>query len=190
MVRRFLVVARPRSRTSWLTTFLNAGGVVCQHDIIDICPGPAAYREAMNIAGISGAVDTGAVLVLPEILKEIPDLIVAIIDRPRSACEESMFQLGVNMDMDCYDVPMQLTKNLPNTLTLDHWELDDEAAVRGLWAFLTGLPFPKRWYEHCKHMHIELSKRFFDDFVARSQDPSLLRGWSIEPLLINRRFGT
>ena len=183
MSRRFIVVARPRSRTSWLATFLNAAGVVCQHDIVDICPGPAAYKEALNVAEISGAVDTGAVLVLPEILEAIPDCVVAVIDRPWEDCEVDMFRMGVDVDLSVYEEPMQAAKQLPGVLTVGYDELGSETAIRMLWAHLVGTTFPKLWYEHCRWMHIELSKQFFaEEFPRRAKNPDPLRGWSLEHL--------
>ena len=184
MARRFIVVARPRSRTSWLATFLNAAGAVCQHDIVDICAGPGAYREALNVADISGAVDTGAVFFLPDILVEIPGCHVAVIDRPRAECEEDMAKLGININMEAYDIPMERAKNLPEVLVVNYADLDAETTVRKLWCYLIGGQFPRLWYEHCRWMHIVPSKGFFNtEFIRRSRNPDAFRGWPIEHLI-------
>jgi len=184
MARRFIVVARPRSRTSWLATFLNAGGAVCQHDIVDICPGPLAYQEALNVAEISGAVDTGAVLVLSEILEAMPDCVVAVIERPRTACETDLLRAGVNMNMSVYDKCMDDAKELPGVLVVKYEDLDDEYTVRNLWQHLIGTTFPKLWYEHCRWMQIMPSAKFFTtEFVRRAQNPDPLAGWSMAHLM-------
>lgn len=178
MARRFIVVARPRSRTSWLATFLNANGAVCQHDIIDLCPGPEAYREAMNIADVSGAVDTGAVFFLPEILALIPDCRVAVIDRPVAECEADVPLSGFPVNLSGYDGPMERTKSLPGALTVSYADLDEESTIRELWQHLIGGPFPRLWYEHCRWMHIEPSEQFFvKEFGRRAQNPAILASW-------------
>jgi hypothetical protein len=178
MARRFLVVARPRSRTSWLATFLNAGGAVCQHDIVDICTDGESYREALDVAPISGAVDTGAVLVLPEILKAIPDLILAVIDRPRLECELDIADTCFPMDMAKYDVPMRKAAERPGVTIINYEDLDNPIIIRMLWHVLIGTPFPKLWYEHCRWMHIEPSEKFFnEEFPRRAMNPALSSGW-------------
>lgn len=184
MTRRFIVVARPRSRTSWLATFLNANGAVCQHDIIDLCPGPEAYRDAMDVADVSGVVDTGAVFFLPAILALIPDCRVAVIDRPAAECEADMPSLGFPVDMSGYDGPMEEAKNLPGALVVNYADLDNESTVRELWQHLIGELFPRLWYEHCRWMHIAPSQQFFEkEFVRRSESPASFEGWPIDHLI-------
>lgn len=184
MARRFIVVARPRSRTSWLATFLNANGAVCQHDIIDLCPGPVAYRDAMDVADVSGVVDTGAVFFLPAILALIPDCRLAVIDRPAAECEADMPNVGVPVDMSGYADHMEQTKNLPGAMVVNYADLDKESVIRELWQHLTGGPFPRLWYEHCRWMRIEPSQQFFDkEFVRRTESPTLFKGWPIDHLV-------
>lgn len=182
MARRFLVVARPRSRSSWLATFLNASGVVCQHDIIDICPSKENYRDALDVADVSGVVDTGAVLVLPEIVEAIPDLILVVIDRPRIDCEMAMGYIGLPMDMEKFDGPMRNAAKMPGALVIPYEDLDNPQTIRAIWHHLTGLPFPTLWYEHCRWLHIEPSEKFFDEeFFRRASAPNLLSGWAFSP---------
>lgn len=169
MAHRFIVVARPRSRTSWLATFLNANGAVCQHDIIDLCPSPGAYRDAMDVADVSGTVDTGAVFFLPAILALLPDCRVAVIDRPAYECEADMPNVGAPVDMSGYADHMERAKRLPGAMVVNYAYLDAESTIRELWQHLVGGPFPRLWYEHCRWMHIEPSQQFFDkEFVRRT----------------------
>lgn len=177
--RNFLIVARPRSRTSWLSTFLNADGVVCQHDLIDRCVDLDDYRRALRgSGGIAGAVDTGAVFFLDQILEGIPECRVVTIDRPGYECEESLAVAGVKADLTPYDSYIEAAKRVPQSIWFEYNSLDDEGALRLLWSHVAGKPFPQRWYDHVRHMAIEPTKDSLGHGLARgTRDPDYLRGW-------------
>lgn len=181
----FLIVARPRSRTMWLTTFLNAEGVVCQHDLTDLHTDPISFRDAVNVGpGICGVADTGAVLFLDQILAVMPCKLI-IIDRPRQACARSLHDVGLSWDLSIFDVPMQRAAQIPGAVVVPYEALDSEEVIRALWDFITdNKEFPTRWYNHCRWAHVELSEEFFRDEQVRrmKQLYSSGHGWDTKKL--------
>lgn len=133
----FIVLAYPRSGTTWLANWLTTDASVCLHDPWGLGL-PATWPRDTRRFGISC---TGS-YALPEWLHgyRCP---IAIIERDRRACDASLDAMGLLAPGDAATAALDDV----NARRFRFDDLWDEAAARSLWGFLLpAIPFDAlRW---------------------------------------------
>ena len=93
----FIIFAKARSRTFWLSKFLTHGGWTCHHD-------PSLrFRDMADLAtlllpGKVGLIDTSLAFRWRDVLAACPDARVAVVRRDVAACQRSLERIGMGSD--------------------------------------------------------------------------------------------
>lgn len=89
----FFVLALPRSRTAWLSTFLTYGGAQCGHDLVVRCANIAEFESAM--AHYAGTCETGAATGWKYIRTRWPKARILVVQRDVVEVVESLERNGL-----------------------------------------------------------------------------------------------
>ena len=101
----FLIVALPRSRTTWLSAYFSTGGVICYHERLIEFP----INELLNSLGANkGDADSSLCLYPDEVLKmeEEGKVKIMVVDRNVRECLDSLTSAyhKEQVDVDPYQV--------------------------------------------------------------------------------------
>ena len=142
----FMIVALPRSRTTWLANFLTTDKTFCFHDPLAEM---SSYRElfALKTDRITGIADTGiGYFDLAEF--HCPKV---IIERDLSAVNAEMSAM-LGMDIDLSDLSRRIASIEGLRIGFD--EINDR--LEEIWDHCTGLPFDSLRAEHLKNMNVQV----------------------------------
>ena len=91
MVGSFLIIGLPRSGTAWLSALLTCGSVFCQHEVSAFSKTVEDFVRSISSTGFnySGNSDSGAVFILDQIVREVPDIRVVYVHRNTADCIKS-----------------------------------------------------------------------------------------------------
>lgn len=156
MNTRFAVLAMPRSRTCWLSTFLRLAGVPTLHD--PVMTGEA-IRACMPEHWVGGVTDTGRYLVDPMIWQGIlgPDVRTAAISRDRDECRRSFVRaMGHGLDGSL------MARGFDEAITtcgfvLDYNAMNDPDSMALMFEYLVGghLDFPRDLFMDFRWTRVE-----------------------------------
>lgn len=161
-----MIIALPRSGTTWAANWLNTGNTYCTHDPLwtthyDLLDRAIPARASGRIAGVSC---TGlwqwAAWVNRHPARKL------VLHRPRAAVDRSLLALGLPQ------LPREAEALLEGIhgRHVDHSDLFDLGRAEALWDFLTaGLPFDVARHAQLREMRIEPK---FDHIPI---DPALVR---------------
>jgi len=136
-VRRFFVYSTPRSGSAWLSNFLTYGGSFCQHEPL------VSGQMTFTAHAVSGAVDTGAVMVgyIPP-----PECKIFHLYRDVQEVGDSLRALGLpTYDMSKYRKGFEYAR------------LFDVSYLEWVWWEVTGLAFDKARAEMLIELNIQRS---------------------------------
>jgi len=153
VIRPFVVLALPRSRTYWLSQLLSYREWTCGHDEVRHCRSLDDVRAWLG-QPCTGTVETAAApfwrllervgeIRVATVRREVP-AVVASLQAAAPGCFETttitraMERLARKLD--------QLERRLPDVLTVGFDELSTEAGCRRLWEHCLPVPFDAAWY--------------------------------------------
>lgn len=155
MSSKFFILGLPRSRTSWLTAFLQHPDVFCGHEYFStsVCGG-VLYEVPHQYAG---SVDTNPVLAL-EYKKDLGAPLVLIRRDPKDVLESLCKLFGEPERLYLTKCISEMSKALKEAevyadLIIDFEDLDDR--IEELWGVcLPTIPFDPVKYSLYKHLNI------------------------------------
>jgi hypothetical protein len=137
-VKPYLVLARPRSGSAWLSNFLTSGDCICVHE-------PLAYSPTLEGYRVVGGVDTGGALVLDEIRSRLPGVRLYALVRDPLEVRTSLEALGLpSFDYPALDLP-----------TFEYARLFDVGYLAWVWEELCGPGFDAVRAEMLIEMNIQ-----------------------------------
>lgn len=156
----FIVLSLPRSRSTWIASFLSYGGRACGHDLAPTV-GTMADFVALFDGRYAGTAETGAVVGWRAIRRMLPNARIAVVRRPVDHVYKSMevFGCGVPAMMDELrerDAMLDQVARLPGVLSVSFAELRGPAACQALFEHCLGVPFDWEWWEGLAHKTIEV----------------------------------
>lgn len=142
----FMVIALPRSRTTWLANFLTTDKTFCYHDPL---AGMSSYREVLDLKTdrITGIADTG----IGFFDLSIFDCPKVIIERDLSAVNAEMSKM-LGMGIDLRDLSRRIASL--EGLRIKFEEINDR--LEEIWNYCTELPFDRLRAEHLKNMNVQV----------------------------------
>ncbi len=131
----FVILGLPRSRTAWLSNFMNYSGINCVHEGLNGIESLEEYGKLFN--GNFGDCNTG--LALFDFRKYLPDdLKIVIID---TDIDKSVEFAKIEFNSDQTENMIKLYNNLTNLDGL-HIKLSElNSKLRELWEYITDKPF-------------------------------------------------
>lgn len=163
----FIIMSLPRSRTAWLAAFLTDGDVTCHHELLRVCESPEEYPDKFlqTKTPIIGDADPSMVLFYEGLRDKLPPHKVVFINRDPVAAEQShraMLEKTGHKEAQGIDawlkveIAFNAVKRLvPDAMTFQFEDLDDEKKVQQLAEYCTGLPFNRERYRQFNELNIE-----------------------------------
>lgn len=161
----FLVLALPRSRTTWLSRFLTYGRWTCWHEQLRHLREIQDARAWLSQA-YTGSAETAVARwwkLLP-ILR--PDLRLLVIRRPVEQVLESLMRVDVGegrafdrgrleAQMVKYDRALDQVERHLSPLSIPYQELEGEEACRRAFEYCLGVPHDHEWWEMLAGVNIQ-----------------------------------
>lgn len=180
----FLILGLPRSRTAWLSLLFTVGDCYCFHDLTaDVLSIPHfAQRLTMQPGRIVGDSDSGALLILEELLEELPDARICYVRRPMCDALVS-FATATRIPTETarpmfHELEARLDaaeKRWPGA-SVTFAGLDRPEEIQRIWAWLThGAVFPAAHYQRMRNMIVCPDPDYLQE-VARTGRHCVLTG--------------
>ncbi len=160
----FVVYGLPRSRTFWLSRFLNYRGWTCGHD---------EARHVRTLDDVKswlampyqGTVETGAAPWWRLVQDLRPDIRTVVIRRPVGDVVLSMLRTGVAFDvpklrsaMERLDAKLdQIEARVPGCLSVTFDELNDEATCARIFEYCLPFKHDPAWYASIAPMNLQVN---------------------------------
>jgi hypothetical protein len=170
----FIVLSLPRSRSTWIASFLSYGGKTCGHDIASSV-GTMAEFAALFDDRYAGTAETGAVVGWRAIRRVLPAARIAVVRRPVDQIYKEMagFGCGVPAMMDELkerDAMLDQVAKLPGVLSVTFAELRGPAACQALFEHCLETPFDWEWWESLAHKDIQVDVAAEFQYVIDNAD--------------------
>src|ERR1700693_5504840 len=147
MQKPFIILALPRSRTTWLSHFLSCPPRSCGHDI---GAESASVQDFLNrLAQVDGTVETGAVIGWQLIPHLIPPATIITIKRPVSEIKESLRAFGIRPirgELEMRRAMLDECAATPGVQSFDFSELNDPEVCRAIFERCLGFWLDPKWY--------------------------------------------
>ncbi len=161
----FIIISLPRSRTAWLSVALTYGDSYCFHEPLLGCDSVSDLKVKFDSveAKVVGGADTGAVLFLDNIIKEIPDIRVLVVERDAKECEISMEDMGFDhVDLTVPKNALKEAGERENVKVVRYDDLSDPGTGQEIWEYCTGQNdfSAQRWLELAK-LNIQVDNEMF-----------------------------
>ena len=161
----FLVLALPRSRTKWLSTFLTYGAWHCGHEELLRCRSFDDLRSWLA-QPCTGSAETVAAPFWRLIRKLAPDARIVVVRRPVGEVVASLLRFGLfdpaglTAAMRRADAKLdQVEARLPGVLSVRYSDLADEATCARIFEHCLGLPHDPAWWAACSAVNIQINLR-------------------------------
>jgi hypothetical protein len=155
----FFIVGLPRSRTAWLAAFLTDGDVTCHHELCRWCDKPQDYLNALSASRTPVVGDSSPLMALTYagLRADLPKghKVIFILRDPKDARRALKAELEAhgleahNGDEGWtkYSDAFQAMRDMcPDAMSFSYEKLNEEAVMRELAEYATGLPFnAQRW---------------------------------------------
>jgi len=160
----FLILGLPRSRTAWLSKFLTYNGWICGHEELQRMKTLKDIKTWFTQPQV-GTVETAAAPWWRLIPVLVPDCKVVCVRRPVNEVVKSLMTLcpGVfdevtlTRGMTYLDHKLgQLTKRLPNVLTVTFDDLNRKETCKQVFEFCLNQPFDEEHYNNLKDKNIQI----------------------------------
>ena len=158
---KFVVLALPRSRTTWLGRFLTYGPWICTHEEVRYFRGVDDIHSWMQLPYV-GSVET-AVAPFWRLLPE--DLRVVIVRRPVGEVVESLVRAGavgtregLIRAMERVDAKLsQIARRRPGVLQVDYAALASEAVCAEVFTHCLSLPHNPEWWQLWHRVNLQVN---------------------------------
>lgn len=157
---KFIILALPRSRTAWMAHFLSFGGRACGHDLAVECASIAEFEASFS--EWDGSVETGAVLGWRVLLDRLPNVKVALVQRPLWQIYASFATLGLQVDMQDMELRAHMLDALaqqPGVLSLDYAQLGTFSGCQLLFNHCLDLGLEEDWWSECQAKNVQIDMR-------------------------------
>jgi hypothetical protein len=151
MPRPFLVLASPRSRSTWLAHFLNGG-----HDLAVEATSLDDLVSAIRAAG--GSVETGGMLGWRVLKRAMPEATVVVLRRPPGEVIGSFAKLGIQIDQnEMWRRDGLLAEAAGSSGVHQIWasDLSSEATCKWVYERCVGEPFDRRRWLALAELNIQ-----------------------------------
>lgn len=148
----FVVFSLPRSRSAWLSVFLDGG-----HDIGAECSEPADFVQRLN--GLNGTCETGAAFAWPLIRQEIPLARFAVVFRDPEEVAASLRRFGLDgyiQEMFTRHGHLIRIAQQPGTFACRYDDLRDTDCCRALHEHCLGEPMDVARWERLDRLNIQV----------------------------------
>lgn len=181
----FIVLALPRSRTTWLSRFLSYRDWHCGHEELRHMRGLDDVRSWLAQEK-TGTAETSAAPWWRMIAKYRPDIRVLVVRRPVAEVVDSLMALGLFRDRDVMAKAMarldaklsQAERRMPNVLSVRFENLKCEATCARAFEHCLGLPHDAAWWRGLASVNIQCSMQALIRYAAANM-PQLTRLASI-----------
>jgi len=158
----FVIFASPRSRTTWLSAFLQYGGWQCGHDELRHCRSLDDVRSWLAQPQ-TGTVETAAAPFWRLLERYSPEARIVTLRRPVAAVAASLARAGLCVDAAVMQRLLITDRKLEQiehrlagrVFPLRYEELDDEAVCAELFTYCLSLPHDKVWWQACAAVNIQ-----------------------------------
>ncbi len=184
----FFVVALPRSRTAWLSTFLGYQGRRVGHDLIVRCDSIAEFDEAMTRH--DGTCETGAAMGWKLIRTMWPKSKIIVVNRPIDEIVKSCAVKGLAVDRQVLEerqVMLQMLSRCAGVHSVDFDDLNSSDVCKWIFEHLLEIEFDKQWWMDLRHKNIQIdfAKRVKELYDGRERIANLVN----EVLTETRKLG-
>jgi hypothetical protein len=155
----FVIMALPRSRTTWLSQFLSYPPHRCGHDIAIECESIADFEWFFKQGGLSGTAETGAMYGWKVVQRRMPAAKIIVITRPVAEVYESFRKLGLFVPPGEFEpkaIMLQELSRQPGVVTLPYSSLQSEEVLRTLFEYCLGIRCPDAWYRRFEGTNIQV----------------------------------
>jgi len=154
----FMVIALPRSRTTWLANFLTTDKTFCYHDPLAEM---SSYKEILELKTdrLTGIADTG----IGYFDLSLFDCPKVIIERDLNAVNAEMSEL-LGIDIDMSDLNARIASI--DGLHIQFDEINERLAE--IWTHCTNLPYDRLRGDYLKHMNIQVKDLPIDEARLQS----------------------
>lgn len=159
--RPFIIFGLPRSRTAWLSVFLDVGEGAVGHDTGITCSTPEDFINRLS-GPLDGTCETGAAFAWPLIHRAFPDARVAVVRRDTLDVCLSLSKFGLHDqfgEMASRAEHLRPISACHGVLTLQYADLETEDGCRRLWAHCLDQPWDRPWWEHLDGINIQVDMR-------------------------------
>jgi hypothetical protein len=140
-VRSFIILASPRSRTAWLSTWLSDGHRTCWHDLLACVSDTATLRDIVN--SHNGTIETAGGDFYRTLFDTFPNSRFAILRRSEMQIAQSLQRKGAPISqahraLSSLAEAEGWLKNRTDVLTIDFEALNQEHVLENIWKTLRG----------------------------------------------------
>jgi hypothetical protein len=180
MANPYIIYSMGRSRSAWLSAFLNYKDWKSYHEVLQRCRSLQNIRELLSIPNI-GIVETGAIAGRLLIKYACPDIREVVILRNVEDAMASLLKTEthglVTWDLDKLHRIMhysdrelrKLSKN-PNVLTIEFEELSTAEGCKKIFEFCLPYEFDQEWWELGKDQNIQVDMKQFFIYYNNNRD--------------------
>lgn len=155
-------MALPRSRSYWLSRYLNYGGWTCGHDQVRYVRSPEDVKSWLSLDD-NGTVETAAAPFWRLLVAIRPDARIVVIRRPIEAVFASLVRTDVIFNRESlmtllrrHDRKLDQIERF-GALSIRFDDLNDAATRAHLFKFCTGLPHDPAWDERIGPVNLQIN---------------------------------
>lgn len=160
----FVVFAMPRSRSKWLSCFLNYGPWQCGHDELRHCRSLDDVKSWLA-QPFTGTVETAAAPFWRLLERYAPEARFVTVRRPVPAVAASLARAGLVFDGPVMERLLwgierkldQIEARLPRVLSVTFGDLADENACAAVFQHCLGLPHDHEWWQATAGLNLQIS---------------------------------
>jgi hypothetical protein len=159
----FIIYCLPRSRSAWLTHFLNYPMARplqrVAHDVAPLCRSVENFIKAYKEEGMWGSVELGGIIGWQVIRKEMPNLKTVVVKRPLQEVYNSIVALGLQPDLTAlaeHGELLDVVGSQPGVYTISSESLDSPMMCKWLFEYCLELEFDFEWWAHLAPLNIQV----------------------------------
>jgi hypothetical protein len=178
----FIVFALPRSRTAWLAQYLAYDGRIVGHDIAPKSDSIEGFFSAFD-NGMSGTVETGAMMGWRLFRERFPEAAIAVIRRPVQDVKRSLGQFGIfprEGDLEAKDAILDEIAREAGVLSVSFFGLYNEIIRRSLFEHCLPCWWDQQWDKKLAALNIQIDVMDAMKKVAANQDAIIAMKKEIE----------
>lgn len=160
MAEPFIIFTLPRSRSKWLSVFLDVTEEErVGHDTLVDCQSLEEFLLPLAQGKLLGTCETGAMVGWRVIRHLLPLARFAVVRRHPDEVIANFASLGLRVDRNeiyCKADMLDALSSSPGVLTLQFEQLEDPNHVAKLFEFTTGRPFDLPRYERLNSIDIQI----------------------------------
>lgn len=173
----YIILSLPRSRSYWLSQFLDSSARPCGHDTGRWLNTLADWPEQFASQRYAGVVETGAVQHWQTISHLVPEARLVALLRPVDEVRESLARVGwTDPELEAKAKALAQLVKVPGVLVLESARLGEPSYASAVWETLHGRPPAQAWVgQFCQmNLQVDLAQRQ-EELRARSEASNKVR---------------